>query len=78
MASLTLSSLNFMSAASVNSPEIIRGLARIMRDRGITPELEIFDLGMLNFAKVLRKEGLLVGAIAANASSATSRGCSRR
>lgn len=66
MASLTLSSLNFMSGASVNSPEVIRGLARIMRDRGITPELEIFDLGMLNFAQVLRKEGLLVGAIAAN------------
>jgi uncharacterized protein (DUF849 family) len=37
-----------------------------MRDRGITPELEIFDLGMLNFARVLRKEGLLVGPVAAN------------
>lgn len=66
MASLTLSSLNFMSGASVNAPDVIRGLARIMRDRGITPELEIFDLGMLNFANVLRKEGLLVGPVAAN------------
>jgi uncharacterized protein (DUF849 family) len=66
MASLTLSSLNFMSGASVNAPETIRALARIMRDRGITPELEIFDLGMLNFARVLRKEGLLVGPVAAN------------
>lgn len=66
MASLTLSSLNFMNGASVNAPETIRGLARIMRDRGITPELEIFDLGMLNFARVLRKEGLLVGPVATN------------
>ena len=66
MASLTLSSLNFMSGASVNAPDTIRALARIMRDRGITPELEIFDLGMLNFARVLRKEGLLVGPVAAN------------
>jgi 3-keto-5-aminohexanoate cleavage enzyme len=66
MASLTMSSLNFMSGASVNAPDVIRGLARIMRDRGITPELEIFDLGMLNFASVLRKEGLLVGPVAAN------------
>jgi uncharacterized protein (DUF849 family) len=66
MASLTMSSLNFMSGASMNAPDVIRGLARIMRDRGITPELEIFDLGMLNFAHVLRKEGLLVGPVAAN------------
>jgi uncharacterized protein (DUF849 family) len=66
MASLTLSSLNFMSGASVNAPHTVRELARIMRDRGITPELEIFDLGMLNFARVLRKEGLLVGPVAAN------------
>ena len=66
MASLTLSSLNFMSGASVNAPDTVRELARIMRDRGITPELEIFDLGMLNFARVLRKEGLLVGPVAAN------------
>jgi uncharacterized protein (DUF849 family) len=66
MASLTLSSLNFLGGASVNAPDVIRGLARIMRDRGITPELEIFDLGMLNFARVLRKEGLLVGPVAAN------------
>ena len=66
MASLTLSSLNFLSGPSVNAPDVIRGLARIMLDRGIVPELEIFDLGMLNFATVLRKEGLLVGPVAAN------------
>jgi uncharacterized protein (DUF849 family) len=66
LASLTLSSLNFIGAASVNSPETIRGLVRIMRDRCIVPELEIFDLGMLNFAGVLLREGLLVGPVVTN------------
>lgn len=66
LASLTLSSLNFLGGASMNAPDVIRGLARIMRERGIVPELEIFDLGMLNFAGVLRKEGLLPGALVAN------------
>ncbi|MEO6117340.1 MAG: 3-keto-5-aminohexanoate cleavage protein [Pseudolysinimonas sp.] len=66
LASLTLSSLNFVGSASVNAPETIRGLVRIMRDRGIVPELEIFDLGMLNFAGVLQREGLLVGPLVAN------------
>ena len=66
LASLTLSSLNFIGGASVNAPEVVRGLARIMRERGIVPELEIFDLGMVNFAHVLRKEGLLPGPVVAN------------
>ena len=66
LASLTLSSLNFIGGASVNEPETIRGLARIMLDRGIVPELEIFDLGMVNFAHVLKKEGLLPGPVVAN------------
>jgi len=66
LASLTLSSLNFMSGPSINAPETIRGLASMMRDRGIIPELEIFDLGMLNFAGVLQKEGLLAGPLVAN------------
>jgi len=66
LASLTLSSLNFVSGASVNAPDVVRGLARIMGERGIVPELEIFDLGMVNFAHVLRKEGLLPGPVVAN------------
>lgn len=59
MASLTLSSLNFVQSASVNAPDTIRRLAQRMQERGIRPELEIFDLGMANFARVLCKEGLL-------------------
>lgn len=66
LASLTLSSLNFLSGPSVNPPEVIEGLARIMVERGITPELEIFDLGMVNVANVLAKKGILNGQIVAN------------
>lgn len=59
MASLTLSSLNFVQQASMNEPATIRELARRMKSTGIMPELEVFDLGMANFLHVLRKEGLL-------------------
>lgn len=66
VASLTMSSLNFLDGPSVNAPATIRALAGIMRDRGIVPELEIFDLGMVNFAHVLQREGFLVGEFPAN------------
>lgn len=59
MASLTLSSINFLNSASVNEPDTIRRLAARMQERGIKPELEVFDLGMANFIGVLLAEGLL-------------------
>jgi len=59
MASLTLSSLNFNKQASINSPDMIKALAKKMQDKGIKPELEIFDLGMINYAKYLSKKGLI-------------------
>jgi uncharacterized protein (DUF849 family) len=59
MASLTLSSLNFVQSASVNQPDTIRQLAARMLERGIKPELEVFDAGMANFARVLLHEGLI-------------------
>ena len=58
--SLTLSSLNFNKQASINEPEIIMKLARRMLERGIRPELEVFDSGMINYAKYLNKKGLIV------------------
>jgi 3-keto-5-aminohexanoate cleavage enzyme len=59
MASLTLSSLNFNMEASVNGPDMIQALARRMQERGIKPELEAFDAGMINYANYLIKNGLL-------------------
>jgi len=59
MASLTLGSMNFMQQASVNSPEIIKGLLRKMQQNNIVPELEVFDAGMINYAGFLIKKELL-------------------
>lgn len=59
MASLTLGSINFNKIASINSPDMIMRLAGKMREKGIKPELEVFDLGMVNFAHYLIKKDLL-------------------
>ena len=59
MASLTLGSMNFPSQASVNDPDTIRYLADRMLSYGIVPELEIFDLGMLDYAHYLIDRGIL-------------------
>lgn len=61
MASLTLSSMNFRQGASVNSPEVIQRLAGRMLEAGIKPELEVFDAGMLNYARYLLAHDLLEG-----------------
>lgn len=59
MASLTLGSMNFPKTESVNSPQMIQALAGRMADRGIVPELECFDLGMVDYANYLADRGLL-------------------
>lgn len=59
MGSLTLSSLNFNKTASVNSPNMIQQICARMNERGIKPELEVFDSGMINYAKYLIKKGML-------------------
>lgn len=61
MGSLTLSSVNFNRAASVSDPDTIQGLARLMQEKGILPELEAFDAGMINYAKYLIHKGLIQG-----------------
>ena len=59
MGSLTLSSLNFNKEASLNSPDMIKKLAVEMKSRGILPELEAFDSGMINYAVYMEKKGIL-------------------
>ena len=59
LASLTLGSLNFPRQASVNAPETIRALAERMAEREIVPELEIFDVGMVDYAKYLIERDVL-------------------
>lgn len=61
MASLTIGSFNFLHYPSVNSFQTIRELAAIMNEKGIVPELEIFESGFINTAKYLVKKGELTG-----------------
>lgn len=48
MASLTLGSLNFPQHPSVNSFETIINLAKVMKEKGVLPELEVFEPGFIN------------------------------
>ena len=59
LGSLTLSSLNFNNSASQNSPKMVQDLAARMKEKGIVPELEAFDNGMVNYSKYLIKKNLI-------------------
>ncbi len=59
MASLATGSVNFPASIYENPPEFVEGLARTMKQFGIKPEIEVFDLAMLYNAVQLVKKGLL-------------------
>jgi 3-keto-5-aminohexanoate cleavage enzyme len=59
MASLTTGSVNFPSTVYINTPQLIEGLAREMRQFGIKPEMEIFDISMIYNALALHKMKLV-------------------
>jgi len=61
MCSLTMSSLNFSDGASLNDPEMIMRLAEEMQVCGVEPEIEIFDLGMVNYANYLINKAYIKG-----------------
>lgn len=57
--SLTMSSMNFPKSASVNDPDTILWLIGEMDSHGVLPEIECFDVGMLNYTNYLLKKGIL-------------------
>jgi 3-keto-5-aminohexanoate cleavage enzyme len=59
MASLATGSVNFPTSIYENPPDFVEGLAQTMLERGIKPEIEVFDLSMLYNAANLVKRGLL-------------------
>jgi len=61
MGSLTMSSINFPKAASVNEPNMILKLIEKMDEYGVIPEIECFDSGMLNYTNYLINKGVLKG-----------------
>ncbi|WP_457553459.1 3-keto-5-aminohexanoate cleavage protein [Desulfobacula sp.] len=50
MASLTTGSVNFPSSVYANSPDLINSLALDMKTHGIKPEIEVFDVSMIQNA----------------------------
>ncbi|MFC4336938.1 BKACE family enzyme [Salininema proteolyticum] len=59
MASCTMGTVNFGDAVFMNRWDFITELHKSMRDKGVVPEYEIFDLGHLtNLARLLDKHGL--------------------
>jgi uncharacterized protein (DUF849 family) len=59
LASLTLTTLDFPTGTSQNSPDMVLALAEKMVAKGVKPELECFDFGMINAAQMLIGKGLL-------------------
>lgn len=45
--------------AMINTPTMLRAMAKIMTDLGVRPEIEVFDSGHLWFARQLIEEGLI-------------------
>lgn len=60
MASLATGSVNFPTIVYENPPDFVRSLAITMRDNGIKPEIEVFDLAMLYNTANLVAEGLIL------------------
>lgn len=58
MASLTTGSMNFPSQVYANSFATIEHLATTMRQAGTKPEMEIFEAGMIDNARLLVEQGL--------------------
>jgi 3-keto-5-aminohexanoate cleavage enzyme len=52
-------SMNFFDRAFVNSPEWAERCAKAMKDAGVKPEIEVFDVGHIHQAKDLISRGLI-------------------
>lgn len=59
MATLTTGTINFGDGVFMNNRGLVEGFARRLREAGIVPEIEIFDVGMLDEAMRLHKMGLI-------------------
>lgn len=60
MGSMDCGTFNWMpNYVFMNSPNFLRQLAAVYDEKGIKPEVEVFDVSMMNCAKLLVKEGVL-------------------
>jgi uncharacterized protein (DUF849 family) len=61
MASLATGSVNFPTRVYDNSPELVEWLAGEMKQYGVKPEIEAFDLSMIFQAVAMQRAGQIVG-----------------
>ena len=61
MASLSTGSSNFPNSVNANSPELVEHLINVMNQNGVKPEIEAFDVAMIDNAKFLLKKNILKG-----------------
>lgn len=59
MASLSTGSVNFPTIVYENPPSLIDKLATAMKQQGIRPEIEVFDLSMIHSARLLADRGII-------------------
>lgn len=59
MATLTTGTVNFGDDVFMNSLPTVRAIAERLREFGVRPEIEVFEVGMLETAMKLAKEGVL-------------------
>lgn len=61
MATLSTGTVNFGDGVFMNAPNQIEKLAHKMKQKGVQPEFEIFEIGMMNNARQIIKKGLVQG-----------------
>jgi 3-keto-5-aminohexanoate cleavage enzyme len=59
MASFTTGSNNLPGMIYENSPQFIEFLAKVFKETGVKPEIEVFETGMINNALFLQSKGYL-------------------
>lgn len=59
MATLTAGTVNFGDEVFSNPPEYLEKFARTMQEQGVKPEIEAFEVGMINNARYLARKGLI-------------------
>jgi 3-keto-5-aminohexanoate cleavage enzyme len=59
LASFDAGSINLGGSVFINTPEFLEAAAKGMREKGVKPELEVFDVGMIVTCLRMRDQGYL-------------------
>jgi uncharacterized protein (DUF849 family) len=59
MCSLDIGTMNFGPGIFVNAPPVVERMAELIRDAGVKPEVELFEVGHIQIANSLLQKGLV-------------------